>query len=149
MQTACHTKHINNKNVLLPLLTCASSHTVQSDSTLHRKILNKRVPNGECVGNVQRITLYNQGLNPCLLAVRFFINTRNMPNSFSGAVAGHQGSPHECPPSTANNNENYKFEMVCSKFRQQSLISDYLPQQLVSDDNLYREQLTEHAPKRV
>ena len=33
------------------------------------------VPDGEVVGNVQRITLCNQGLNPCLFTGRFFINT--------------------------------------------------------------------------
>jgi len=107
------------------------------------------VLDSEVVGNVQRIALRNQGLNPFSFAGRFIMNYRKMPNLSSGTAAGHLGSPYASTPSTENYNENYHSEMVCNRFRQQSLISDYLPQQLASDDNLYREQLTEHAPKRV
>ena len=77
------------------------------------------------------------------------MNTRNKSNLLSESTAGHHGSSHSSTITTYNNSENYLSELVSSRFRQQSLISDYLPQQLASDDNLYREQLTEHAPKRV
>ena len=86
---------------------------------------------------------------PYFCAGRHFVNTSKMPDLFSGSVAGHYYSPHASTLSTENKNENYQSERVYNRFRQQSLISDYLLQQLASDDNLYREQLTEHAPKRV
>ena len=125
------------------MIKCASKkhHTTKKNP-------EKRVPGGGVFGN-ERIALCNQGQNRCLFAGRFSMNTRNKSDLLSGSVAGHFGSPHASTISTYNNSENYLSEMVCSRFMQQSLISDYLPQQLASDDNLYREQLTEHAPKRV
>jgi len=65
------------------------------------------VPDGEVVGNVQHIDLCNQGLNPCSFTGRFLINDRNMPNLFSGTVAGHHGLPHSSTLSTVNNTDNY------------------------------------------
>ena len=107
------------------------------------------MPDGEAFGNVQRIALCNKGLNPFLFAGRFFMDTRNMPNFIFVSVAGHHQSLHAPTLSTVNNNENCLAEMMYIGFRQQPLISDYLPRQLASDDNLYQEWLTVHAPKRV
>jgi len=78
-----------------------------SGTTLYRKILNKRVPDGEVVGNVQRIALCNKGLNPCSFAGRFFMNDPKMRNLFSETVAGHNDSSHACTISTVNSDQNY------------------------------------------
>ena len=78
-----------------------------SGTTLYRKSLNKRVPDDEIVGNVQRIALCNQELNLYLFAGRFFMSARKMPNLLSGSVDSNYGLPHASTLSPVNNTENY------------------------------------------
>ena len=111
--------------------------------------MNKKVPDIEVVENVPWIALCNQVLNHCLCARHYFMGAHNFSNLLAGAVVWHRGLNHASALSTGCFSSDQKPEMICSRFRQQSLISDYLPQQLASVDNLYQERLTEHVPKRV